>query len=403
MTNPAVQPAVQPADTAAPPHTRRSPTRALRRHRRVRGTLAAVVTGAVLVAACGGDDGASSPTATTAAPATDPTATTASTASITLVAYDSFPVGGTAIGAALDEFTADTGIEVTVLSAGDTGTMIAKAALTAGNPEGDVLWGVDTTFLSRALDADVFEPYTATGADELPSALRDLAPGGEVTPVNFGDVCVNVDLGYFAAADLPLPTSLEDLTDPAYRDLLVVQNPATSSPGLAFVLATIAHFGEEAWLGYWEDLRANGVAVSDGWTEAYYDRSTWAGGGDRPLVVSYGSSPPAEVVFADPPRDDAPTGVIESTCFRQVEFAGVLRGTSEPDAARALVDFLISERFQSELALELFVYPVNPDVALPEVFTAHAVVPDTPRSVDPDRIDDRRADWIDAWTDAVLG
>ncbi len=351
------------------------------RHTALVGVAALLATAAV---ACGDDDTADDP----------PT--------ITLVAYDSFPVEDTPLNEALEQFTTDTGIAIEILSAGDTGAMISKAVLTAGNPEGDVMWGVDNTFLSRVLDADVFEAHVAESIDSVPDELRALVPDGAATPVSFGDVCVNYDIAWFAERGLEPPATLDDLVDPDYADLLVVQNPATSSPGLAFVLATIAAQGD-AWHDYWAALTANGIEVTDGWTEAYYERFTWAGGGPRPLVVSYGSSPPAEVLFADPPRDDAPTGVIEATCFRQIEFAGVLRGTDEPDAARQLVDFLASEAFQRTLPLDLFVYPANAEVELPEVFVDHAVVPAATLEIDPDEIDANRATWIDEWTGIVLG
>ncbi len=279
--------------------------------------------------------------------------------------------------------------------------MVSKAVLTAGNPEGDVIFGIDNSFLSRAIDGDVLEPYAAAGLDAVPEGLRALVPGHEATPVDYGDVCINYDIGWFEEHDLDPPADLAALADDDYRDLLVVENPATSSPGLAFVLATIAEFGEDGWTDYWADLRENGVAVVDSWTSAYYEEFSWAGG-DRPLVVSYGSSPPAEVIFADPPVDEPPTAALESTCFRQVEFAGVLAGTDAPDAARQLVDFLVSERFQSELALNLFVYPANGDVELPEAFTDTAIVADDPYELDPEDITAGREGWIETWTDTVL-
>ena len=270
--------------------------------------------------------------------------------------------------------------------------MVSKAVLTAGNPEGDVMFGVDNTFLSRVVDADVFEPYEAAGLDQVPDELRALVPDGEATPVDFGDVCVNYDKAWFAEHDLDPPADLEALTDPAYADLLVVQNPATSSPGLAFVMATIAEFGEDGWQDYWTRLRDNGVEVVDGWTEAYYERFSGAGDGPKPLVVSYGTSPPVEVVFADPPIDAATTAVVDTTCFRQVEFAGVLRGTEHTDEARQLVDFLLSPTFQAELPLNLYVYPANADVPLPEVFTDNATLPADPATLDPATISRRPGD-----------
>jgi thiamine transport system substrate-binding protein len=321
-----------------------------------------------------------------------------------MVVYDSYPDDDAGepnpLQLALDEFTDETGIEVELLKSQDAGTMVSKAALTAGNPEGDVMWGVDNTLLSRAVEADVFDPYRSPAAEDLPSQFTELVPNGEATPVDYGDVCVNYDIAALEAAGLEAPSSLSDLTRPEYASRLVVENAATSSPGLAFLLATIAEFGEDGWEQYWRDLIDNGALVVDGWNEAYYSAFSRAGG-DRPLVVSYGSSPPFEVLFASEPLDAAPTAVVADTCFRQVEFAGVLRGTDAPEAARELVDFLISERFQREVAMNLFVFPVDPDVELAPEFERYATIPDQPLRLDPADIDEHRADWIDRWTAIV--
>ena len=356
-----------------------------------RPTLAAVAAAALVLSACG-DDGASQ-TSVAAEPDT-----------VTLVAYDSFPAPDpeSPVHIALAEFTEQTGIDVEILIAGDTGTMLSKATLTAGNPEGDVMWGVDNTFLSRAIDGDVFEPYLAEGIDQLPSAFTELVPNGEATPVDFGDVCVNYDIAALESAGLTPPSSLADLASPEFAGQLVVQNPATSSPGLAFLLATIAEFGEDGFEDYWTALSDNDVEIVDSWTQAYYESFSWAGG-TRPLVVSYGSSPPFEVLFAPEPLDAAPTGVVESTCFRQVEFAGVLRGTEAPQGARRLVDFLITERFQREIPLNLFVFPVNQDAELAAEFVQYASIPDQPLGLDAASIESNRSDWIDRWAAAATG
>ena len=351
-----------------------------------RTTTAALLAAGLLLAACGDDaaDGAES---------------------ITLVAYDSYPADDAdepnPLQIALDEFTAETGVEVEILNAGDTGTMLAKAELIAGNPEGDVLWGIDNTFLSRAIDAEIFEPYAANGLDAIDAEFLELVPNNEATPVDFGDVCVNYDIAAVDAAGVAPPASFDDLA--ANADRLVVQNPGTSSPGLAFLLATIAEYGEDGWEDYWRSLAEGGVSIVDSWTDAYYAEFTWAGGGDRPLVVSYGSSPPFEVLFAAEPLDAAPTGVVEATCFRQVEFAGVLRGTDAPDEARALVDFLISERYQREVPLNLFVFPVNGDVELAPEFVEYATIPETTLALDAATIAANRSDWIDRWSEIMTG
>jgi len=362
---------------------------------------AAMLVGVLALAACGSD---TKSTTTTATPTTaTPTTGAQSTDSVTLVAYDSFAVDPTAF----DAFTASTGISVSIVTAGDAGTMLSKAALTAGNPEGDVMWGVDNTLLSRALASDVFEPYTSPELSALDPDATALVPGHEATPVDEGDVCINDDIGWFASHDLPVPKTLQDLTDPKYKDLLVVENPATSSPGLAFMLATIAEFGDTGstggWQQYWKDLRANGVAVVDSWDIAYEEQFSGSSGkGPRPLVVSYGSSPPAEVIYGDPVPETAPTGVIDSTCFHQVEFAGVLRGTKHAESAGKLIDFLVSKEFQEQLPLALFVYPVREGATLPPEFVQWAVRPTEPLTVAPDEIEQHSEEWINTWTDVVV-
>jgi len=319
-----------------------------------------------------------------------------------LLAYESFPDDPDGpIAQALDEFAEATGIEVEIVISNDTGTMVSSAALTAGNPEADVIWGIDNTFLSRAIDAEIFEPYEANGLDTIPDELTAMVPDFEATPVDFGDVCVNYDIAALSRADVEPPESFAALLDPEYEGRLVVQNPGMSSPGLAFLLATIATYGEAGWEDYWRGLRANDVKVANGWTDAYYGDFTRSGG-DRSLVVSYGSSPPFEVMFAEEPLSEAASGVIESTCFRQVEFAGILRGTDAPENAGELVDFLISERFQREIALNLFVFPANETVELEPEFVQYATIPDDPIVIDPALIDANRTDWIERWNAAVL-
>jgi len=311
---------------------------------------------------------------------------------ITLVTHDSFAVSDST----LQTFTDQTGVRVEVLSSGDAGTMVSQSLITAGNPLGDVMFGIDNTFLQRGLDADLFEPYTSVGLADVPDKFQ-LDPQHRVTPIDFGDVCVNY---WIDALDVAPPTSLDDLTKPEFADQLVVENPETSSPGFAFLLATIARYDD--WEAYWQALRDNGVSVASGWEDAYYGQFT-SGGGDRPLVVSYASSPPAEVFYADPPVDRAPTGVVNDTCFRQIEFAGVLKGTAHPAAARALIDFMLTPVFQNDIPLNMFVFPVTSTATLPQVFVDNATVAKDPATLDPVVIEANRDEWTATWTDIVLG
>ena len=328
----------------------------------------------------------------------DTSSTSTDRRTVRLLTHDSFAVSDDVLAA----FTTDTGIEVELVQGGDAGSVVNQAILSNGSPQADVLFGIDSTFLTRALEADLFEPYEAAALDQVDPALL-LDEEHRVTPIDYGDVCLNYDKAWFADRDLTVPTSLDDLVEPAYADLLVVENPATSSPGLAFLLATIDELGD-GWTEWWAELRANGVEVTDGWEEAYYGSFSGGGGseGSRPLVVSYASSPPAEVVFADPPIDEPPTGVIEATCVRQVEGAGILAGTARRAEAEALIDFLLSERFQADVPLSMFVFPARRGVTLPEVFLEHAARPEGVRTISPAEVGGRRDEWIRTWTDVVL-
>lgn len=321
-----------------------------------------------------------------------------------IIAHDSFLYTEEVMAS----FTTETDIEVEVLRLGDTGLLVNQSILNRDNPLGDVIYGVDNTFLGRALEADLFIPYEAPLLRDVDPAFQ-LDPAFRVTPIDYGDVCLNYDIGYFAQRRLSIPQSLADLADPAYRGLLAVQNPATSSPGLAFLAATVAVFGEEGdytYLDFWTDLVANDVYISDDWTDAYYNQFSGSAGslGARPLVVSYASSPPAEVFFAETQPETAPTAAIiaDDTCFRQIEFAGILRGTEREAEAQRFIDFLLSRAFQEDMPLNMFVFPVNRQAELPEVFTQFAVVPDAPVLMPPELLDEGRERWIEAWTDTVL-
>jgi thiamine transport system substrate-binding protein len=320
----------------------------------------------------------------------EPAATT-----VRLLTHDSFNVSDSVI----ERFEDDTGIRVEILRGGDANEVVNRAVLTKDRPEADVLFGIDNSMLGRAFDEDLFVSHESPALANVDAAFQ-LDPEHRVTPIDFGDVCLNYDREHFVGEGLAVPETLEQLADPAYRDLLVVQDPSSSSPGLAFLLATVDVFGEDGWQDFWRDLRANGVSVSDGWEQAYYDLfSGGSGGGDRPLVVSYASSPPAEVDDpASTPPDESPTGVVPASCYRQIEFAGILAGSDNQEAAAALIDHMLSVPFQEDVPEQMYVYPVNREAALPEVFTTYSVVVDDPLQLDAEVVAANRDRWIEEWT-----
>ncbi|WP_390899059.1 thiamine ABC transporter substrate-binding protein [Streptomyces cynarae] len=322
---------------------------------------------------------------------------------VTLVSHDSWAASKSVIAA----FEKESGYTVKVLKDGDAGQAVNKAILTKDNPQGDVFFGVDNTLLSRALDNGLFQPYEAKGLDQVGTPYQLDAGKHRVTPIDYGDICVNYDKKYFADHKLTPPASFDDLVKPEYKNLLVTENASTSSPGLGFLLGTAAKYGDGGWPDYWKKLKANGVKVVDGWEQAYNQEFSGSAGGkkakgDRPLVVSYASSPPAEVVYADPRPKTAPTGVATGTCFRQIEFAGLLSNAHNTKGGKAFLDFLISRRFQEDMPLNMFVYPVVGGAKVPAEFTAYGPAAKDPETMTPTKIAANRDQWVKSWTSLVL-
>ncbi|MGQ4512644.1 thiamine ABC transporter substrate-binding protein [Streptomyces sp. DW26H14] len=362
-------------------------------HRLVSAALAAALTALAACGSNGGQAGGDSGGGT-------------GSKTVTLVSHDSFA----ASPAVLKEFTKETGYTVKVLKSGDAGEAVNKAVLTKGDPQGDVFFGVDNTLLSRALDNGLFTPYTAKGLGAVDPATQLDRAKHRVTPIDSGYLCVNYDRKYFSDHELAPPSTFADLVKPQYKDLLVTENVATSSPGLGFLLGTVARYGDHGWQDYWKKLKANGVQVVDSWEQAYdQDFSGSAGGkkakATRPLVVSYASSPPSEVLYAKPrPKTpaQAPTGVATGTCFRQIEFAGLLDGATNTAGGKALINFMIGKRFQEDMPLQMFVDPVVEGVREPAVFTEFGAKITNGETMSPSRIAAHRDQWTQAWSSLLV-
>lgn len=309
---------------------------------------------------------------------------------VVLVTHDSFALPEKLITA----FEKDSGYSLEVRPSGDAGKLTSSLSLTAGNPTGDVAFGVDNAFASRALSAGVFAPYEPElppGADEYA-----LAEGSDrLSPVDTGGVCVNIDDTWFEREKLAPPTTLDDLADPDYRDLFVLPGAETSSPGLAFLLTTVAAYGDD-WPDYWERLMGNGAKLTSGWTDAYTVDFTGGGGdGTRPIVLSYDSSP----AFTIGEDGTSTTSALLDTCYRQVEYAGVLDGADNTEGAEAVVDWLLSPEVQEALPESMYVFPVSSDVELPPDWASYAEPATDPYEVDPAEVADQRDDWLTTWSD----
>jgi len=320
--------------------------------------------------------------------------------SLVVMTHDSFAVSEATIAA----FEEENDIDVAFLPSGDAGSTLNRAILVKEAPIADILFGIDNTFLSRAIDEDLFDAYITPLVNEIPDVFK-LDGQNRVVPIDFGDVCINYDKQFFRENNLDIPSSLDDLTDPKYANLLVIENPATSSPGLAFMFATIAEYGENGYLGFWKELKENGVVIVNDWGTAYYTNfSGSAGQGAQPMVVSYGTSPAAEVVFAEEELDESPTASLigRNMCFRQIEFAGILKGSKNRAMAERFIDFMLSTQFQEDIPLNMFVFPVNQNAHIPKEFLDHVQLPDHPAVINTDEIAENRDVWIEAWRELML-
>ncbi len=313
-----------------------------------------------------------------------------------IMSHDSFNIGEDVIA----EFEEEHDATVTILKSGDAGEALTKAILAKEAPTADLLYGIDNTFLGRALDEEIFIEYESPMLDKVPSEYR-LDSSNHVMPVDYGFVALNYDIAWFDEQGIAPPTDLRSLTDSQYRGLTAVQNPATSSPGLAFLLATVSAFGEDGdytWEDYWTDLHENEVLVTDGWTDAYYTAFSLYEG-DRPIVVSYTTSPAAEVFYSEGALTEPPTANVlgDNSAFLQIEGIGILDGVRNEELAQQFVDFVMDRRFQEDFPTMMWVYPANEQAELPDVFE-FAPIPDDPAELSPRTIAENRERWIDEWT-----
>lgn len=299
----------------------------------------------------------------------------------------------------LAQFEKEAGVMLRITKSGDAGEMLNKLILTRANPVADVVFGIDNVLAAKA-DA-VLDEY-APPAPKASARADTVTLPPKLLPIDYGYVTVNYDKAWFAKKGLALPRTLDDLAQPAYARLLAVQNPATSSPGNAFLLATIGALGEEKAFGWWARMRANGLKVAKGWSEAYYTEFSHNGGA-HPLVVSYATSPAAELFYGKTKLSEPPTGSLglAGGVFRQVEGVALVKGGQERAAALRFMEFLRSAPVQQALQTEMWMYPADATVPRADALR-HAPEPAAFDSPSAQAIADKHADWVRRWTKVVL-
>jgi len=317
-----------------------------------------------------------------------------------VLTYSSFAVSEDVI----KDFEAENKVKVQFIEGGDAPSIVNRAILTRNSPIADVIVGMNDILLARVLKNEILEPYESPELKNIPDEFKS-DPAFGALPFDYGHVCINYDTAYFTDHHLAVPSSLDDLISEPYKGLLVVENPTSSGPGQAFFLTTVAKYGEDGFVDYWNKLLANDVQIDNDWSSAYYTSFTAGGGnGPRPMVVSYDTSPAAVPFYSETPMETAPTAAIlaDGTCYRTIEFLGILKGTKNREMAEKFVDAMLGKRWQEDLPGQMFVYPVNQEAVLPEVFAKFAIQPENPVSLDSALIEEKYEDWIQTWNDEVL-
>jgi thiamine transport system substrate-binding protein len=309
-------------------------------------------------------------------------------AELVIYAYDSFVAEWGPAPRVIPKFEDKHGVKVKVVSVGDAGQVLNRAILEKDNPQADIVLGIDNNMLSRALEEEVLQPYRSPNLDAVPAQLI-FDSTHSVTPFDYGYFAFVYDSG--ALKDPP--KSLEELTAPRFRKRVIVEDPRTSSPGLGFLLWTIAVYGED-YLEYWKRLEPNLLTITDGWDTAYGMFTS----GEAPMVLSYTTSPAYHVEYEQTDRYQAL--LFEEGNYLQIEGMGIVKGAPHPALARKFIDFILTGDFQEEIPLTNWMYPVDPDVATPDSFR-FAPKPQRALQLPAAEIRENRDRWINAWVKQV--
>lgn len=308
---------------------------------------------------------------------------------VKIMTHDSFSISDEL----KEKFEKESGYTLQTTQPGDSGAVVNQLILQKDQPTVDGVYGIDSYSAENLVDEGILADFEG----DLPEGADALQLEGEgqnqMVPIDQGQVCVNVDNAYFENNDLDVPEDLEDLKKPEYAKLFATIDPTSSSPGLAFLVATVTELGDD-WQGYWEELLSNGARVAPGWSAAYYEEFSATSDGQYPLVLSYSSSPSAE---------DGATSVVNDTCTTQVEYAGVLAEGDNPEGAQAFIDFLLQEEFQTELIENMYMYPVDSNIKLPEDWAKHATLVEDPIEPDLKEVAENNRDWMKEWSSIYEG
>ncbi|MCK4247427.1 MAG: thiamine ABC transporter substrate-binding protein [Methanomicrobia archaeon] len=278
--------------------------------------------------------------------------------------------------------------KVEIKAVGDAGDVLNRAIIEKNNPRADILIGIDNNSLSKALKNDILVPYTPKTIDVVPEQFI-FDPTYHVVPFDYGYIAFVYD-----SEIITPPQTFDELLDPKYKKAIILEDPRTSSPGAAFLLWTIAIYGEN-YLDFWEQLKPNILTITSGWDQAYGMFTS----GEAPIVLSYATSPAYHVEYEDITRYKA--FIPKDGGYLQIEGAGIVKNCAHKELAEKFIDWMLTEDFQREIPLTQWMFPVNSNVELPASFD-YAVKPDKILYLDSEEIAENLDRWIKNWAELMI-
>lgn len=314
----------------------------------------------------------------------------------------------------LTNFTEQTGFAVELVYTDDAGGILEIMLQTQGSPQVDLAVGLDNTYLQTALDFCLLTVNNVDTSNVDPNVMA-LYDGPKAVPFDQGHVCLNYDESVVDGENLTEPQTLWNLTESQWTDKTVFPSPLTSSPGRAFMVATIDYFENDldpntTAFDWWKAMADNGATFTSGWTEAYEIHysggyGAWVDGhlGDAAMTVSYCHSPGVEAYYGGN-WTSSTSLVLPRATFHQVEYGGLVNGGGNQEAANAFLTFLLSEDINRNMPENNLMQSVLNNATWPEEegYRYHTDLPTLNANITTERIGQEMDDWLMAWTNATV-
>ncbi|HPO26630.1 MAG TPA: thiamine ABC transporter substrate-binding protein [Petrotogaceae bacterium] len=283
-------------------------------------------------------------------------------------------------------FESSNNCKVNVVRLGDAGNMVARLKLEKKNPKADVVIGLDQSLSMSAISEGLLQPYISPMLSKLRDPNLIFDKDYYVTPFDYGAIAFVYDPSKLSK----IPEKMEDIS--AYKNSLIIQDPKSSSTGQALLIWTIALYND-SWTDFWKKMKPAVLTVTPSWDDAFSKFEQ----GEAPIMLSYATDGAYSYHYYQSTKYKA--FIPKDGAYVQIEGAGIVKGSKNKQLAQKFIDFLLSDEFQQEVALNQWMFPVT-DVKLPEAFK-YAVVPEKILSVDIKAISSQMDKYIKTWEEIM--